>query len=117
MAFPQFSRSITVKRPPAGDYVRGVWSEGADTELTFETPVQPASDKERKALPDGYDVDSVVELSVDTTTLPQIAQRGLNKNSDKLEIEGQEYDIIKLERWTNGVIPHYWIVAALKNNE
>lgn len=114
MSFEQFRRSLTVTRE-AGSYVNGYWSTPGPTQVTITASVQPANDKQRDNVPEGYDVESVLELG--TESLLVIAQAGKASKSDTVNIDGEEYTVIRLERWQNQIIPHYWYLVALPDTE
>ncbi len=114
MGFEQFRRDLTVTRE-TGDYVDGKWVGDAPVQVTIEASVQPANDKQRKNVPEGYDVDSVLELGTEDELF--VAERGSKRKSDMVEIDGQQYDVIRLERWQNAIISHRWYVVALPDNE
>jgi hypothetical protein len=114
MGFEQFRGPLTVTRE-TGDYDNGYWVGDAPVQVEIQASVQPANDKQRKNVPEGYDVDSVLELGTEDELF--VAERGDNRKSDTVEYGGQQYDVIRLERWQNQIIPHRWYVIALPDNE
>ncbi len=121
MSFEQFRQSRTVTQRP-GSMSNGYWVAGAEVPVTITASVQPANDKQRKNVPEGFDVDSALEIGTDTQLY--IAERNKSpdqgnnwRKSDLLTYEGQKYEVVRLERWQNAVIPHYWYIIALPDNE
>jgi hypothetical protein len=116
MGFEQFRRELTITSE-TGDYVNGYWQAdaGQPTTSKITASVQPANDKQRKNLPEGFDVDSVLELGTESALY--VAERGGKRLSDKVTIDGQLYDVIRLERWQNTIISHRWYIIALRDNE
>ncbi len=64
-------------------------------------------------MPEGYDVDSVLEMGTDADVDLVPAERGGDQKSDQVEYNGQQYAVIRLERWQNQIIPHKWYIIAL----
>lgn len=114
MSFEQFRGPLTVTRITGG-YVNGYWVDNPPTPVSITGSVQPANDKQRDNVPEGYDVESVMELG--TESLLVIAQAAKPNKSDKVEIFGEQYTVVRLERWQNQIIPHYWYLVALPDTE
>lgn len=109
-----FRKSVPANRYTNGSYIQGVWQGDSPTPFTIQASVQPAPDKVRKNLPEGYDIDSAMQLFTDTEL--HVAQRG-SQQSDTVTILGEEYHIVAIERWRNDVIPHYMATAARRTKQ
>ena len=109
-----FRQPLTVTRYPVGSYSNGIWSEGASSQVSITGSVQPANDKQRKNVPEGYEVDSAIAIATDTELLAAKAETtgGDARRSDEITLFGEVYQIVAVERWQNGVISHYWATAA-----
>lgn len=114
MGFEQFRQTLTVTRA-TGAYSNGYWAENAPSTFEISASVQPANDRQRKNVPEGYDVDSVLELGTEDEL--NVATRGGTQKSDQVTIGGQQYDVVRLERWQNQIISHRWYLVALPDNE
>ena len=111
-----FRQALVVTRPPVGAYnaATGEWEEGSPSTVNITGSVQPANDKQRKNVPEGYEVESAIAIATDTELLPAKAETtpGTARKSDTIALFGETYDIVAIERWQNGVISHYWATAA-----
>jgi hypothetical protein len=116
MGFEQFRPERDLYQQPTGSYADGVWTtSGSETNVKVNASFQPANDKVRKNPPEGWDVDSLFEIGTDTQLY--VAERGGNRQSDQIDIDGQRYEVIRLERWQNTIISHYWYLIGLIDNE
>jgi hypothetical protein len=100
------SAEIPVKRPSAGDYINGRWKEGANPEyFTVFGSIQPDSGETVQSLLEGKRVSSIYRIFTDVKL--QEADP-LNKvTGDIVKINGQDYEVIQVQSWQNGLIPHY----------
>jgi hypothetical protein len=107
-----FRKPLTVTRYTGAAYnvANGEWSGGSSAQIAITASVQPANDKARENLPEGYDTSSVILLITDTELQP--ATSG-GQQSDTVAIEGEDYHVTAVERWQNAVIPHYTATVAL----
>jgi len=104
-----FRKPQTIKRFADGAWVNGYWQGDTPTEIAITASVQPATDIVRKNLPEGFDIDSVFTIFTDTEL--RAAKAG-SQQSDTIELFGETYQIVAVQRWQNDVIPHYQCTAA-----
>jgi hypothetical protein len=116
MGFEQFRQARDVYQQSTGTYPDGVWvADAPETKVVVYGSVQPANDKVRKNPPEGYDVDSLLEFGTESELY--VSERGGNRPSDQIDIDGQRYTVVRLERWQNTIIPHRWYLISLIDNE
>jgi hypothetical protein len=109
-----FRQTITGKRYNAGgayNPATGKYVDNGTTTLTIEGSIQPANDKQRANVPEGFDVTSAMAIATDTE---MVVSQGDGPRSDELTIYGEVYEAVWIERWQNDVIPHYWVTMARK---
>lgn len=121
MGFEQFRQARTVTQRP-GSLANGYWTASAEVPVTIYASMQPANDKQRKNVPEGFDVESAMEMGTDTELYIAERNKGVDpgtnwRKSDVVTHEGQKYEVVRLERWQNQIIPHYWYIIALPDNE
>lgn len=104
-----FRKPLVVTRKSGADYVNGFWVGGTDSEITIQASRQPTSGDVRKNLPEGYDIDSAFDLFTSTELHP--AKSG-GQQSDTMTILGDEFHVVRVEKWQNGVISHYRCTVA-----
>lgn len=105
MAFVEFNQTVNGVRRAAGTYVNGVFVPGAETPLSIESSVQPASEIELRLLPEARREDGAYSLRSESEI----------RNGDIFTLFGDEYEVLRLQVWQNGVIPHYMAVAVRMN--
>jgi len=98
-------KTLTVRRYHAiVDDSTGRYVSTLDSTFTIKTTVQPAPEKALNALPQGRDYYDVYRL------FPQTELRSVEVNEhnpDIVEIDGSDYEVVKLQKWQNNIIPHY----------
>lgn len=102
MAFDEFNQTLTGIRPSGGGYVNGVWTPGPFDPITIGASVQPSNENELKLLPEGRRVDGAYSLRSFTEI----------KEKDIITIYGDDYEVLKVQSWLNGVINHYLAIAV-----
>lgn len=99
--------SMTLQHNTEGSYIKGVWTEGSQVEIPFRGTFQPASGKELEILPEGKRSKSVYKifanLNNDFTSFDDLKQL----EADNIIYDGMIYQVIKVEKWNNGLIPHW----------
>ena len=107
MAFSAFERQIDGHRKTGGSYVNGDWVEAVPTDISVMSSVQPSPNKDLMLLPEGrreggaYSLYSTSEL----------------RNGDVYFLYGDAYEVLAVEVWQNGILPHYKAVAARMQKE
>ena len=111
MAFAEFNKTLMGFRRAPGEYVRGVWVEGERIAITLRTSVQPVSFKDQeslvKRLPEGTRIGSAFNLF----TTGDVQQK------DIFVISGFEHEVMILDDWDNGIVPHRKAVAVRMQTE
>lgn len=107
--FNIFRKSLIIKRYSGGAYVHGIWSESAPNELTIRGSVQPVTSEDLQRLPEArrlfklYRVYSEEHLKSVRENL---------ENPDIVVISGEDYEVIDVDDWSNGIIQHYKSIVA-----
>ena len=107
-----FRKLITASRKSAGAYVDGVWVEGSETAFTFYGSKQPLSGKDMLSLPEGRR-DRETYLIYTSTELKSVDVNN-QVNPDIIVLNGNDFEIIQVESWQNGIYNHYKAVASKK---
>ena len=105
--------SMTLRRyTDAGTYVKGRFVAGSYTDSTITGTWQPASGADMKALPEGR---RDMEAFTGFTASPVHTTDSVNQEQgDVIIMNGDEYEVIRVERWQNQVLPHYKFWAVRK---
>lgn len=101
-----FRKLQNIKRTAPGTYVNGVFVEGAETTLTIMASVQPLSDQDLVAVPEGRRESDMVKIYTDTDLYSQ-GDRGSGQSPDRLVWIGEDYEISSKSVRQMGVINHY----------
>ena len=110
--FPTFT--LTVRRPTetidTGQYIDGVWVPGTEgtvtnPDFTIQTSVQPASGKDLEVLEEGLRTKEILKI-YPTTELKAVDQHN-NIEADIVEYNGNDYKVINVKAYQNGIINHY----------
>lgn len=102
MAFVEFNQTVTGVRRAAGTYINGVFVHGEESALSIKSSVQPASEIELRLLPEARREAGAYSLRSESEI----------RNGDIFTLFGDEYEVLRLQVWQNGVIPHYMAVAV-----
>ncbi len=104
--------SLTVNRYALGSYVNGRWVQGSlQNTFSIYASWQPANGDEMQTLPEGRR-NSVAYKGY---TITQLYTADQKQNTDIDFIVGpdsQEYEVIQVESWNNGLIDHYKFMAV-----
>jgi hypothetical protein len=100
--------TLSIRRLASGAYVDGTWqAEIVTSTFDIRASVQPLKPKEMETLPEGrrnsqaYRIYTDIELH---TTRHQ--------NPDRVELFGEEFEILSVAVWQNGIISHYKAIAV-----
>lgn len=101
------SVSMILRHKTEGTYVKGVWNECSSIDVNFTGTFQPANGKELELLPEGKRNHSIYKifanLTNDFTSFDDLKQL----EADNIIYNGSTYQVIKVEKWDNGLIPHW----------
>lgn len=101
-----FRQLLKVRKMVGGHLDGGRWVEGAESILTIKTTVQPATPKDLLALPEGRRTRATFVLF--TKTKMDTAEV---ENPYRIKLFGDEYEVVGVEPWQNGVRPHFRILV------
>ena len=102
MAFGQFNQIITGTRKTTGEYVNGVWTPAVPAPLTIASSVQPTTGDDMQRLPEGRRIDAAYTLR----------SKSEIRNGDVFDLFGVDHEVVRVEPWQNGVIPHYMALTV-----
>lgn len=107
-----FRQSLTVKRRATGFYNDAGFYEvsGEDTELNIEASIQPVSGSDLMLLPENRREEELLKLYTNIQLIGAV--KGNSTNCDIVEINGIDYEVVKVFPWQNSVIPHYKVLVA-----
>jgi hypothetical protein len=104
---PDFATAFTIQRS-AGSFVDGVWNPGTPTNVAMWGSIQPASDKEVSALPEGDQISAAIKV-YSTQPIYTTAANPAGV-SDIVVWNNEQYRVLKLLPWQgNG---YYRAIAA-----
>lgn len=102
--------TLTFKRKAKGSYVRGLWVDGDEEEVSIFASVQPLGGKDLMRIPEGdrtrkrlklYSADeALISLRVDLI------------ESDVIPYDGSSYQVESVEKW-----PSYWKIIVAEVNK
>lgn len=99
-----FRYPVKVKRVVPGTYNDdGVWQEAQPDIGIISATVQPVSGRDLIALPANRQWTDAVRVY----TSSRLSSLADNKNPDQIEWQGKWYEIVDVQAWQSGVIPHY----------
>lgn len=104
------TETLTVTRKADGSYnaTTGIYTAGADTEITITASVQPTSGKEMERL----------EINRREKDAKTIYTRTELKNNDFIEIDGNDYEVDIVEDWSrHPFLKHYKAIATRLKDE
>ena len=102
-------KKLKYKRVLPGEYVDGVWVEGRMLDLFFTASVQPTTPKQMQSLPEGRR--NVASFSLYTNTELRTAEQHSHQ-ADIVVLDDGEYEVSAVERWNNGIIPHFVLIVT-----
>jgi hypothetical protein len=102
----EFTQAVTVNRVAPGSYVDGLWVDGANSATAISAAVQPLSDRDRQALPEGIRTMELLKLY--TTFQLRTADEKAGLSADDIVFQGDTYKVVALTNWTsNGYVRAY----------
>ena len=108
--FAVFNQTVSGTRASgAGDYDTpdGSYNPPARVAIGIQSSVQPSPDKELKLLPEGRRTDGAYSLRSATEI----------REGDIFSIYGNDHEVLKVQVWQNGIIPHYMAIAVRMHND
>jgi len=116
MTVSSFGATITGTRYTTGGSYNalGDWVDGTTEAIDFKGSIQPLKGDEMLSLPEGrrnhksfriYSREKLFTGQEPTVTSP-----------DLIDIDGEIYEVVRVERWQNGVISHWKSFVTLKND-
>lgn len=105
-----FRRTLTVTRTEPGQYVDGIWQEGAASTFEGKYSVQPTSPDDMQRVPEGRR-DRVAYTLYGDPALRQ-ADDDAGTNADRVEIDGASFEVSATQEWRNGIVPHHQAVVT-----
>ena len=107
MAFSVFNQTLVLTRDAGGAYVDGLWHESPPLTLSIRASVQPAGESELKLLPEGRRLDASFTLY----------SRSEIREQDQVVLFGAPYEVLRVARWQNRILPHYKAIAVKMQQE
>lgn len=108
-----FRQSISGTRFDPDTNVKGRLVPGGSSPLNFTASVQPLSGDENLTLPESLRESQNYWLYTDTKL--QTTDEKNKTKADQVTLFSKTFQIIRVEAWQNGVIPHYKALASLIN--
>lgn len=102
MAFDVFNQTVIGRRRTGGAYVNGLWVWAHMADLTLRTSVQAPKDSDLQLLPEGRRTERAYVLY----------SKQVIREADILNIYGDDYEVLNVAVWQNGIIPHYKAIAV-----
>ena len=102
---------LTLLRSVQGDYVSGVWVDGAETEVPVEVNIQPFKDQDLLLLPEPDRARAWYKLyCADEIRMDKQGTDGWG--ADEFIFEGDRYKVMKVKSYVMGRLDHYRATAA-----
>ena len=100
----------------AGSYDKGRWVEGEETKEVFSGSWQPANGQDLYKLPQGKRSDATFKVfaPIEMSFTAADAKNGVS--GDRIEKDGERYEVILASQWDNGLLPH-WELLCKKEKE
>ena len=110
------NQTLSVKRysiasasnPTGGRWERGKWIPGKQQSggnITIKASVQPANGEEMQSYAYGRRLKSMYKCFTSSQVLT--SDPVAKTQRDEIVWNGETFEVVHIERWTNGVIPHY----------
>lgn len=106
-------KTLRIFRFESGEYQDGVWVEGGKNELFKSYSVQPTASQELELLPEGRNAEGSFTLFGDFP----LKVSGADTNPDIVEIDGEPYEVLRVDIWQNQIRPHYRVIVSKVKNE
>jgi len=110
----RFRKPYTIIRRAPGQYVHGIWQEGAAQEIVIEASVQPLNEQEVQTLPEGKRSGKAFKLFTGTELYEadQETESQDGRSADHIVIGGKAYEILRVLPYQAGLINHYKCYAV-----
>lgn len=112
--FDLFRKQLTLIRfEPAVLNETGVFITPISYELTFKASVQPTPSEEMQLLEEGYRTKDSFTLYTDFA----LKTAKNEQKADLVIIDDEKFQVIKIAKWQNNLIPHYEIIVIRVNDD
>ena len=88
---------------------KGKWVEGSESSFTIKASVQPLSEEELQAMPEGRRTRETYRIFCDDVLNTVEAQ-----NPDEVVFGGERYEVYSAGKWQNQIINHYTYTISRK---
>lgn len=110
-----FRRPFTVRRRAQGSYdqttdVGFFKTSGSDTTFIIKASLQPVKGSEMALLPEDRRENALQKMYTETELLT--AEKGSGGNADIVQINGDDWEVVQVLPWLNGVINNYKVFVA-----
>jgi len=102
--------NLTYKRDSASGYINGEWVESEAAAVPFSCSWQPLNGEEQQNLPEGKR--EKIAYKGYTSTRLYTADQSNTSQADRIVFDGDDYEVISVQPWQNGIISHYKFVAV-----
>ncbi len=94
-----------------GEYVKGRWTEGEETRVEFAGTWQPANGQDMQKLPEGKRSNETFKCfaPIELEFTAADAEKGVS--GDRIEKDGERYEVILASPWNNGLLPHWELIC------
>jgi hypothetical protein len=100
--------SHTVTRQSPGTYVQGRYTPGTESTFTVVASVQPVTGRDLQDLPEGQYANEVKKLY----TAVELRTRHPDSEPDRINIYGETYTVIQVNRWDGFGDKHYKVLVS-----
>lgn len=107
--FGAIRKNVAIKRPGQGSWQGKKWVDGPIEGLVIQASVQPLKGEDLERLPEARR--KLASFSLFTESQLKAAEENQN-NPDIAVIDGQEYEVERVEPWQNGLINHYKAIVV-----
>lgn len=109
-------RKDRLVRRLTGQYVDGKWIDNAPSEFNIKASLQPVKGIELKLFPENRR--EVANYKIYTDTELFTAEKGSNQSPDRVVLDDEEYEVIRVEKWQNDLVNHYKIfISKIVSND
>lgn len=102
-------KTLEVTRFTAGLRDKGQWQEGTPSNFNITASVQPLKPREMEMLPEARRNSQSYRLYTDTLLKTVNKVNGISP--DKVEIDGENFEVFSVGHWQNNIIPHYKVIV------
>lgn len=114
-SYPKFTLThfleVTIRRGSAGELIKGRWQKGQTTDVVIEANVQPFQYKDIIQLTEADRTKEWIKIySKDEIRTAKEGDSGWD--ADIVLYDGFEYKVMRVRRYSMGVLDHYHAMAA-----